>query len=193
MLDAIKNRLGFQSSKERTEAVTRAFMEGKYAREIERVGALIEEKKHQTPIMPTLVSHPRFERVWKIPVPNQANVYMSGSPLDHVVYVRAEAFYRAWLRMGPWDYQVCPFLESMRQDRKYHHAASCFKNNFNSPVPLAMVNLHGQSSDGVAISFTDGITRSLWLLSNHVDVFPIACESAETAQLLEKELGVVSS
>lgn len=193
MLTAIKKRLGVQSSKEKTEVIARAFMEGKYAREIERMSALIEGKKHQAPIMPTLVSHPRFERVWRIPVPNQADVYMFGSPLDYVVYARAEAFYRAWLRLGPWNYQACPFLERMRQDHKYYHAASCFKNNYESPVPLAMVNLHGQSSDGIAINFSDGITRSLWLLSNYVDVFPIACESAEIGRVLEKELGVVSS
>ena len=67
-------------------------------------------------------------------------------------------------------------------DRKYPDAALGFKQGVNNPVPLAKIVFH-ESLHSSYINFTDGITRTIWLLSNGVTAFPVECSTQEAEKL----------
>lgn len=63
-----------------------------------------------------------------------------------------------------------------RLDSKFPDAERGFAQGERNPVPLALVScnrFHGESRP--SIGFTNGITRTLWLLANGAPMFPVEC------------------
>ncbi|MDI9333711.1 MAG: hypothetical protein QM533_04985, partial [Cytophagales bacterium] len=88
-------------------------------------------------------------------------------------------------------------------DRKYGWAVDGFRPGLENPVPLAYVsagydNIGNPESTWLAkkpciqrpyITFTDGITRTMWLLVNQAVIFPIQTR-VSNANLIYKLAGV---
>lgn len=72
-------------------------------------------------------------------------------------------------------------LDEMAQDRKFCHAVNGFASCMESPVPLALVGFVDRT--GTGIDFTNGITRTMWLLVNGARAFPIECSTSEAQRL----------
>lgn len=162
--------------------------------ELKRVDAQLARLSELPPAeAPQLVPGHRRGIVWRVPVPGQSDVFMClpnyAGQSYFVVYVSGLAFYRGWLALGVGNFQSCPLQQDMPNDRKFQDAVSGFAQGFDNPVPVADV---APSIDRgtLKIGFTDGITRSLWLLVHDVTVFPVLCSSLESASLLADKAGV---
>ncbi|MEP9642037.1 hypothetical protein DXO206_023120 (plasmid) [Xanthomonas oryzae pv. oryzae] len=128
--------------------------------------------------------------VWCIPVPGQADRYMSASA-GHIgsemfaVHVDADAFYLAWLRSD----EQCVLRSQMPRDYKYAYAVDGFAQGSSNPVPLADVGAWNDERGRSHIGFTNGITRSFWLISNGAPSFPVQVYGRESAELLHRTAG----
>ncbi|MDZ6457374.1 hypothetical protein U4U03_22645 [Escherichia coli] len=138
------------------------------------------------------------EAVWRVPVPGQADRFMSAKPGAindemFVVRVDTEAFYRAWLRSSSTGRETrsdnCPLRSEMPQDYKFKHAVQGFAHGRENPVPLAFAGAH-QERHRVDIGFSNGVTRSFWLIANKAPSFPIQVHGRESAELLNKVCGL---
>ncbi|WP_321959534.1 plasmid fertility inhibition factor family protein [Burkholderia cenocepacia] len=134
------------------------------------------------------LSHDRA--VWRIPVPGQDDRYMSASASEiatemFVVHVDGDAFYLAWLRSG----DQCILRSQMPRDYKYAYAVDGFAQGRSNPVPLADVGAWNDERGRTHIGFTNGITRSFWLISNSAPAFPVQVHGRESAELLHRTVG----
>ncbi len=128
-----------------------------------------------------------------------------------VVVVRAEAFVQLWrqnirgihLDVAMRDPATWPL------DYKYAFAERGFAAGEGNPVPLADVACHQDSSastvscdqsafDGTSsirsppyLSISNGVTRSIWLMSNGASLFPVECRVKDRADLLAAEAGAL--
>lgn len=113
----------------------------------------------------------------------------------YVVYVDTELFYIILLIDGlksNSNNDIEPFhklRKDLPNDYKYYDAANAFAKSVNVPIPLALIYV-GESSNRSSISFTDGITRTIWLIANHALSFPIFTHGAESANLLNDLVGL---
>lgn len=122
-----------------------------------------------------------------------------------VVEVDAERFLALWRQplsshrdIALGDANIWP------SDYKYHWAEEGFAGGAENPVPLAEVSCGRATSDlteshphffffrkqvviarkGLPwLGFTNGITRTIWLLANGATVFPVECALDEAAEL----------
>ncbi|EFN4685914.1 TPA: hypothetical protein ACNBWM_004488 [Escherichia coli] len=162
--------------------------------EIEWLDKQLDQLDRSQLKMPQLVPHPRHEIVWRIPVPNHPDVFMTASNAanyEFIVYVNGLAFYRAWLMLGVRHYQGCPLRKDMPKDRNYYAAVDGFEGatDKNNPVPLAEpvpTTIEGN----FAIGFANGMTRSMWLLAHEVAVFPVYVGSEASAVMLAQHVGI---
>ena len=147
---------------------------------------------------PELVEASPTKAVWAVKVPGLADRFMSasGTMVDeerYVVRVDTEAFYRAWLRSSTPTGSVlpsdCELRANMPMDRKYRYAVDGFNEGRSNPVPLATVSAW-LKGDQVQIEFTNGITRSFWLIANRAESFPVKVDNAEEAKLLNRVAGL---
>lgn len=81
------------------------------------------------------------------------------------------------------------------QDRKFHWPHQHFAQGRVNPVPLATVSCELQhwplesvmgcddTTDRPVLSFTDGVTRTIWLLTHCVKVMPVKCPMPDVARL----------
>ena len=119
-----------------------------------------------------------------------------------VVIVDARKFLKLW-RADPYKNhreiaQGNP--HTWRQDRKFKDAAEGFSYGFKNPVPLAWVGYAEVKLLSVSykflwfgrkahtrhvryISFVNGITRTIWLLSHGCEAFPVECRMPEAIKL----------
>ncbi|QPB72731.1 hypothetical protein XFHB_13030 (plasmid) [Xylella fastidiosa] len=130
--------------------------------------------------------------IWRIPVSGQADRYMSASAgysgkETFVVHVDANAFYLAWLRSGSDKH--CVLRSQMPSDYKYAYAVDGFAEGSSNPVPLAEVGAWNDDRGRTHIGFTNGITRSFWLISNDAPSFPVQVYGYESAELLNRTAG----
>lgn len=144
--------------------------------------------------LPQIVPNAWNEVVWRLPVPNHPDAFMTASNAaqsDFIVYVNGLAFYRAWLALGVEDSQACPLKQDMPKDRKYPSSAAHFAVGIDSPVPLADVS-PTMILGHFAVCFTDGMTRSMWLLAHEVAVFPVLSRDEASAVMLAEHVGVAA-
>lgn len=82
-----------------------------------------------------------------------------------------------------------------KKDYKYTDAENGFREGFDNPVPLGLVSYENTPHKGIwtklvsrnivpgSVSFTDGITRTIWLLSNGAKSFPIEVSDGQAVKL----------
>jgi hypothetical protein len=140
--------------------------------------------------------------LWCLPVPGKTDVFMAlekGEHADHdrfVVPVNAVAFNRLWLAGGLNSRERpdgCLLRRDMPADSKYRHAAACFAEGPQSPVPLASVSLECSRDGTQSVSFGDGVTRTFWLLANNVAAFPVLIAGEAAAKQLAQLAGTDGS
>lgn len=132
--------------------------------------------------------------IWRVSLGPERSAYLSQKAPNYgqqyVAYVDASRFYSVWRRqslLDPGDYQGCPRIENMPRDYKYSDAQRGFEHGAENPVPLADVGFDTR------ISFTNGITRTLWLIYNGAKAFPVSTDSEESARRLVRELGAAQN
>jgi hypothetical protein len=137
--------------------------------------------------------------LWCLPVPGKPDAFMrlDAGQADHdrfVVPVNAKAFNRLWLAGGlnsPDRPDGCLLRKDMTSDSKYRHAVDGFAAGRASPVPLANVGI--ERGPTPSVRFTDGVTRTLWLLANNVAAFPVVIAGEDNAKALAKLAGIDGS
>lgn len=145
--------------------------------------------------------------IYRIETAKGGPVYMRTSlhgQADHraVVIVDAAKFLAAWqeasrerllkngVLSGPDN---LPFLDESgwRADYKFSKAKDGFAQGIDNPVPLAEVGpFRSPDAKGpYAIGVTNGMTRTIWLLANGAQAFPVEC-SATSAQAIHANVGL---
>ena len=123
-----------------------------------------------------------------------------------VVIVNAEKFHAAWRRgvtKNNVHFEVANGnAQSWKMDRKYKLAEAGFLeqsiNPDNQPVKLAlvgcilaepkktfthrikcMIGIKPKKEENYQVGFSDGITRTIWLIANGYEEFPVKCQNGE--------------
>ena len=119
-----------------------------------------------------------------------------------VVMVDARKFLKLW-RADPYKHHqeiATGNPQTWRQDRKFTAAAEGFSEGFANPVPLPEVEYtevkqtsvsykclrfgrHEQTRYVRYVSFINGITRTIWLLSHGCSAFPVECPMSSALKL----------
>ena len=132
--------------------------------------------------------------VFTVPLPNRSPVFMSTRITDYnadrsgVVIVDAAKFLELW-RNEPYSIHRAEANgnpQTWPNDRKYGDAVKGFSFGHENPVPLAEISHSISDRDGEKfhyVSFTNGITRTIWLLSNGCTAFPVECEMPGAREL----------
>lgn len=156
--------------------------------------------------------------VFKIPT-SRGDVFMSEQRSNYmnaeraVVEVDAEKFLRLWREPFSSHPEVaCGNPETWPLDSKFHWPNDHFAEGIKNPVPLAQVSVRivseqtplgrrkpfflrslasAETTESPSLNFTDGITRTIWLLTFGAKSFPVECSTAE-APLLQKLAGTGS-
>ncbi|MDN7591376.1 plasmid fertility inhibition factor family protein [Burkholderia seminalis] len=134
--------------------------------------------------------------IWRVPVPGQADCYLAAEPAGverFVVHLDADAFYRRWLETSPafpkQDSQDCVPRRAMPLDGKFAMAAAGFRGGREAPVALPPVG-YWPAGSGYEVAMSDGMTRTFWLLANHVRSFPVSVADATWATMLNGMAGI---
>lgn len=149
------------------------------------------------------INHGR-KAVFAVETASKGTVYMSqgrGRASLSVVEVDAERLLKLWRDAGIAEtYLAHGDVASWRADRKYRSVDACYSSGRGNPVPLAFVScgeaqspstvwkwrggrVERQSHTRIVFGFSDGITRTIWLLANGAKVFPVLCSSRDAARL----------
>ena len=109
-----------------------------------------------------------------------------------IVLVDRMRFESVWFKGGD---RVVPELARgnelvWRKDYKFHLAEKGFSHGIKNPVGLACLQANSQYPQ---VSFTDGITRTIWLLANGASLFPVFTYSRSTANNSHLYIGARSS
>ena len=154
-----------------------------------------------------------YRAVYEVPIQGGRSVFMSVSPtqyMEHrsVVIVDTERFLALW--------RACPYPlhkeiahgspDTWEKDYKYEDAKDGFSAGEMNPVPLARINfstaylslfpripiLNRLSRYIEFVSFTNGITRTIWLFCQGAPYFPVEVNT-EDAEGLAHAAGVSGS
>lgn len=134
--------------------------------------------------------------VFYIDTPEGGRQYMSASWSEYknennsIVFVDSKKFLNLW-KNDPQKQEhhlASGGKKEWMADYKYHYAEKGFSHGLKNPVPLAYPHCES-NKHGVYACFTDGITRTIWLLSQGATSFPIEA-SNDAAQLFNKYAGV---
>lgn len=129
-----------------------------------------------------------------VPLPNRAPVYMCANPphfmreTSVVVLVQTQKFLELWQNDPFCCFKDLAFgsESTWRNDYKFERAEKGFAQGIDNPVPLAQVSCCMQIEEiNPSLGFTNGITRTLWLLANECPVFPVECNLPGARQLQE--------
>jgi hypothetical protein len=148
--------------------------------------------------------------VFEVDLPSRSPIYMSFELHEHMGEHSAVAFVDAGRFLELWRNEPYPIHSEQsfgnpniwRADRKFHFAEKGFAEGRTNPVPLAYVSFgldervvefyrflwFGRSESKVKVpyvGFTNGITRTIWLLANGCRSFPIECELPRAQDLVQ--------
>ncbi len=137
--------------------------------------------------------------VFRVETATQGTVFMSmgESDLDSIVEVDAARLLDLWRCPGTrLSGLAFGTPESWREDSNFHHAQDGFDEGESNPVPLSLVTCRlrsqaapqpglAESARHLAFDFVNGVTRTMWLLANGAQVFPMSCGIAEAPLLYE--------
>lgn len=147
------------------------------------------------PIMQGLYAILEDEVIFEIELDNGEKAYMSadetnyGNDKRHVVVVDPLKFLALW-RNDPYGHQSNISMQSPDlwvKDRKFQKSEFIF--DLNNPVPLADVVCYQSDENLPYTSFTDGITRTIWLFSKGAKYFPVECGTRDEAERMAKYAG----
>lgn len=155
--------------------------------------------------------------VFRIPTARKGDVFMRAERTNYnaerkaVVEVDAERFLDLWRQPLSSHRDIATGNASTwPSDYKYRWAEDGFAGGEENPVPLAEVSCGRSTSDLIErrrhlffftkqvviarkglpwLGFTNGITRTIWLLANGAKVFPVEC-ALDEADELQKLAGV---
>ena len=165
-------------------------------RELKQLEA--DARRRPRPSVPQLVGLDRDTATWMVPIPGERPRFMRATAgmMQHeffVVMVDGEAFYHAWLLCSPVRNRRgvadCIMRVEMPNDYKYKYAVAGFAHGIENPVPLATCGAFREGKR-VGIGFTNGVTRTFWLLSNRAPAFPVEVYGRESAELLNQVAGI---
>ncbi len=135
--------------------------------------------------------------IYKLAVNNRI-IYMSASCTNYmnkqrcVVIVETNKFIELWQNEPNISDRNLNFgnKEGWKRDKKFVLAEDGFSYGKSNPVPLAIIECYINNNNNLPyITIDDGITRTIWLLSNEVKYFPVECQDIAEAQLLLKFAG----
>jgi hypothetical protein len=151
------------------------------------------------PQAPVMESINHNGAIWKIELANGKSCFMKNKfcAIDkdlYVVHVDAQKFYFYWLISSLYlDDQHrsnhCVLVKDMPNDYKFKDAADGFSRGLENPVPLAYLSARYENGNPY-IGFTNGVTRTMWLLANGAKSFPIEVQYEESAKHLFEFAGV---
>ena len=146
--------------------------------------------------------------IFSVPLAGREPVFMCvvETPYENehrgVVMVDARKFLRLWRAQADGLHREIARgnPDMWRQDRKFTSAAEGFSYGLANPVPLAQVEYaevtqtsvsykflrfgrHEQTRYVRSVSFIDGITRTIWLLSHGCEAFPVECPMSSAPNL----------
>lgn len=146
--------------------------------------------------------------LFEVPLPNNTSVFMSvqGTPYNNdkrgVVIVDSEKFLGLWKNdphnIHHWESHGNP--KTWISDRKYPEAVKGFSYGKDNPVPLATIScdqgkktlvsykflIFGKSERQEQynyVAYTNGVTRTIWLLTQGCKAFPVECEMPSARDL----------
>ncbi|MGA4367895.1 plasmid fertility inhibition factor family protein [Pantoea ananatis] len=109
-----------------------------------------------------------------------------------VVIVRKRPFLDAWMHTGQEPQLAVGDETVWRNDKKFLNAEKAFSLGRQNPVPLALCDADYRIYRGppeLHTGISDGITRTIWLLANGADRFPVSITSERSARLLYRGAG----
>lgn len=159
--------------------------------------------------------------IFEIPISNGRTVYMSVEKSNYcndercVVLVDSNKFLELW-RKEPYSIHTQQSMgtpSTWPNDYKYGHAERGFSFGIDNPVPLADINC-GEATKNHPIykrkflffrelidvkkeqfeyaAFTNGITRTIWLLANRAPFFPMECWAKNGSERLALASGLIA-
>lgn len=134
--------------------------------------------------------------VFHVQLASARTIFMSAldeSQTYAVVEVSAVKLLTAWRRT-----EFSPHLDvangdanTWPNDAKYASADRSFAIGLENPVPVPLVAIERQGVAALPVlNFIDGITRTIWLLANGADSFPVKCP-LQDAHLLVEACGAI--
>ncbi|MEN3262482.1 hypothetical protein AAH678_27955 [Sodalis endosymbiont of Spalangia cameroni] len=135
---------------------------------------------------------------FKIPLIDGGFAYMdqaiSNTSSGEIVIADSQRFLSAWHNNSN---SIVPELSrgdktAWRLDSKFQDAENGFSLGACNPVPLAELHCFFILERGLpipSVSFTNGITRTIWLLYNDVDRFPVYAYDHRSSELLQRGIG----
>lgn len=156
-------------------------------------------ENYTAPVPPVMESINHNGAIWKIELPNGKSCFMENrfcaiNKELYVVHVDAQKFYFYWLISSLYlDDQHrsnhCLLINDMPNDYKFKDAADGFSRGLKNPVPLAFLSARYENGNPY-IGFTNGVTRTMWLLANGAKSFPIEVHYEESAKHLHEFAGI---
>lgn len=160
--------------------------------ELRRLSGLFKEGAAASP--PEMLASDGRTAVWSIPLNDGGRAFVSASRYPYlndeiyVVEVDADRFYYHWLKSTLERGGECVPVQEMPGDRKYRQAEEGFAEGRKNPVPLAEVNAY-ETGGMDYVGFTNGVTRSFWLLAHGAKSFPVETHGIESARKLHELAG----
>lgn len=113
--------------------------------------------------------------------------YIIGMQKYHIVEVHARDLIDFWKGNSYSGQEHLPYMSISRwkKDRKFRQAYRYCTLGSKSPFPLGTFYIGKSGTGGYAGGFSDGVTRSLVLLADGVEFFPILCGDAFTYNVLQ--------
>jgi len=150
--------------------------------------------------MTTLYEKNGKRAIFELLIEKNKIIYMSANCTNfmndkrYIVVVESNKFLTLWQNEeNPIDKKLNYGNKSTwRMDKKYDEAEYGFSFGKVNPVPLANIVCAINNKNNLPyIAINDGITRTIWLLTNEVKYFPVECHSFDIAQLLAKHAGFI--
>ena len=172
------------------------------------------------PSIKTIISNDFFDKkiIFELITENKKTVYMSHSVTIRggIIFVNSERFLKLWRNsLCDTDKEISNLTkEGWRRDYKFHWAEDGFRKGIENPVPLADIcctahiikesvyakymwvfrkQISCKEKKYYSCSFVDGITRTIWLLSNGVQSFPLHCYDSNETKYIAKLAGITEN
>lgn len=145
-------------------------------------------------------THGERSCLFEIPLATGRTVWMDQKLSERsdywLVLVEKRPFLQAWARAHQERHLTIGDETIWRQDSKFSDAEDGFSHGRENPVPLAECGgdyLIEEGLPALRLSIGGGMTRTIWLLANGVERFPVKVSTARTAQLIHRGAGVKST